>query len=111
MIDQVWWVAHHPTAGEVDGLIQDNELFNAILGAVVLAFLIIRRRALRHFPESAVLISAYGFFFAAGCATVIEGVLWPSVFNIAEHVFYAISGVLLACWSWHALRRMGEDPS
>ncbi len=97
------------SAEEVSRLIQDNELFNALLGLAVLVFLVARRHELRRIPSSSLLLAAYSCLLGAWIATLVEGLMWPYALNVAEHALYAVSGGLLACWSWRALRRMGRD--
>ena len=92
-------------------LVQDNELFNVVLGVAVLVFLLVRRRALRRLPDAGVLFAAYGALLLAWIATVVEGLLWPIALNYAEHACYALSALLLTVWGWHAMRRAGRDRS
>jgi len=95
----------------VGELIQDNELFNALLGLAVLVFLVARWHVLRRLPKASLLLAAYICLFAAWIATIVESFVWPYAFNVTEHAFYAISGVLLAVWSLLALRHMGRERS
>jgi len=92
-------------AGEVRRLVQDNELFTVVLGLAALVFFVAHRRAFRRLPDSPLLLAAYGSLFLGWIATVVEGFAWPTVFNIVEHSFYAVSGVVFGWWGWHALRR------
>jgi uncharacterized membrane protein YoaK (UPF0700 family) len=98
-------------SGEVRRLIQDNELFNALLGLAVFVFLVARRHALRRLPKPSLLLAAYVCLLVAWIATIVESFVWPYAFNVTEHASYAISGVLLAFWSYLGLRYMGREQS
>jgi hypothetical protein len=48
-------------------------------------------------------LAAFVLLVAGWITTLVEGVLWPTALNLAEHGFYALSGTCLAVWCWTAL--------
>ena len=89
-------------------MIQDNEMFNVVLGFAVLIFLFIQFRSLQRLPRRAILLSSYVVLLTGWVATVFEGMFWPNVLNIAEHACYALSSLLFSLWCLVALRRSGN---
>jgi len=88
----------------VTSLIRDNELFNALLAFAVLVFLLTQLRQLSWLPKRMILLSAYGILLAGWVATILEGLFWPNVLNTAEHICYALGGLLFSLWCWVAFR-------
>ena len=89
---------------EVKSLLQDNELFNAVLAFVVLVFLFTQLRRLPRIRKRMILLFAYGILFAGWVATILEGAFWPNVLNTVEHICYALGGLLFSVWCWVAFR-------
>jgi hypothetical protein len=87
----------------VQGVFQDNELFNAVLAFAVLVFILTQIRDLKRLPKWTLLFSAYGILVAGLVATILEGVFWPSILNVAEHACYAFSALFFSLWCWRAL--------
>ncbi|MFC2105967.1 hypothetical protein ACFLS0_04385 [Candidatus Bipolaricaulota bacterium] len=92
-------------------MIQDNELFNAVLALAVLVFLFTQRRALQRLYKHSILLSAYGILFVGWVATIFEGLFWPNVLNIAEHICYACSALLFSYWCWVAFQSGSRNRS
>ena len=92
-------------------LIQDNELFNAVLALVVLIFLVTQLRRLQKLPKRVILLFAYGTLFVGWVATLLEGVVWPGILNTAEHICYAVGALLFSIWCWVALQPTSRDSS
>jgi len=89
---------------EVKNLIQDNELFNAVLAFAVLIFLFTQIRRLPRLPKRVILLFAYGILFAGWVTTLLESVFWPNVLNTAEHICYALASLLFSLWCWVAFQ-------
>ena len=87
---------------------QESEVVCLVLALVFAVALVVLRRAER-LPDLPLLYGAAGFMIAATIFTVLEGALWYSVFNILEHVCYALAGVFLALGCWQLIGR--EPPA
>lgn len=83
---------------------QANEVASFVFG--IIAAVIVLSFILREKLPSLRLVYA-GFFaiLAANFFTVIEGVLWGEVFNLLEHLSYALSALSFAAASW----KLGND--
>lgn len=94
---------------EVASLIQDNELFDVVVGFAVLVFICVQFRHFQRLPKRMILLSAYGVLFAGWVVTVLEGMFWPSVLNITEHICYALGGLLFSLWCWAAFQSKSRN--
>jgi len=92
-------------------LIQDNELFNAVLALAVLIFLSSQLLRLRKLPKRMILLFAYGTLFVGWVATLLEGMFWPDILNAAEHICYAVGALLFSIWCWVAFQSTSQDGS
>ena len=86
-------------------ILQQNEVTILLLGTGVLIFVLIHRRRLDRLPEHRMLIASFGFQLAAWFLTVLEGICWGSALNIAEHICYLATSLLLFIWCWRVFRR------
>lgn len=86
----------------MDFPLHENELMVWILGSVVLVFLLVYRNELRRLPARALLFTAYLFLWIAWAATNLEHLFWYRLFNVVEHVAYALNAVVLLAWCWFA---------
>ncbi len=79
-------------------MFQQSEVVNLIFALLITAFFLLFSRGYRrpHFP-----FFYLGFFFIllAYIFTVVEGVIAPVFFNLAEHFCYGLSGIffLIGC--------------
>lgn len=94
----------------MDFPMHENEILVWMLGSIVLGFLVMYRTELRRLPASGWLFAAYVAAWLAWSATNLEHVLLYRFFNIAEHMAYALNGVLLLCWCWFAFRHGNPEP-
>jgi len=78
----------------------ENEIVMIILGIATLIFIFINHKRIKKFPSSAIFLSSFYVLFAGWIFTVLEGVLFPELFNLLEHLCYALSSVLLTVWCW-----------
>jgi len=83
-------------------MVQENEAITLLLGVMTLAFLIAKRKEIILMPGAPMLILAFLAGLVAWTATVVEEIAFPHMFNILEHVSYAVSSVLLAVWCWRS---------
>ena len=81
-------------------LIQQNEIVMLLLGVGVLIFAIRNRFVLRRLPAHGIIMVAFYLLFITWMATVIEGLIWNTFFNLLEHAGLAASSVLTAIWCW-----------
>ncbi len=87
---------------------QDNEIIMLILGLSVFIFVIIRRHEVIRIPVAGPLMASFAVLVAAYLFTVLEGPFYPRLFNLIEHICYAVSSILLAVYAYIAFfRRKG----
>jgi len=84
-------------------VVQQNEIIALLLSLGVLLFVLHNRRRLAHLPAWGVLLAAFYVLLAGRVLTVLEGLFLEEALNLAEHVCYAVSSVLLAVWCWRGL--------
>ena len=81
-------------------MFQENEVLTLVLAIGVLLFVLVYKRGLR-FPQrpvlllSAFIIACGGWFF-----TVVEGYCTTGFCNLAEHICYVVSSIVLVIWFW-----------
>ena len=81
---------------------QQNEIVMLLLGVGVLIFTIRNRAGLKRLPAYGILMTAFYLLLVTWTATVLEGFIWNSFFNLLEHTTLAASSVLTAIWCWKA---------
>ncbi|NQU42471.1 hypothetical protein HQ520_04245 [bacterium] len=82
---------------------EQSEIVCLVLALIFLAPLVLLFRTVRA-PHVRVLFLAMLFAVGATIFTVAENLYLPSVFNLLEHICYALSSATFAigCWSLHA---------
>ena len=83
-------------------MIQQNEIVMLLLGMGVWIFTIRNQVGLKRLPASEILMTAFYLLLVAWTATVLEGFIWNSFFNLLEHAGLAASSVLTTIWCWKA---------
>lgn len=83
-------------------MIQQNEIVMLLLGVGVWIFTIRNRAGLKRLPACGILITAFYLLLVTWIATVLEGFVWNSFFNLLEHAGLAASSVLTTIWCWKA---------
>jgi 4-hydroxybenzoate polyprenyltransferase len=79
-------------------MIHDNEMIMLLLGIGALVLTLIYKAELKRiFAWKNLLVSFY-FLLAACVFTVAEAFLWPYFLNLAEHLCYTVSAVIMAVW-------------
>jgi len=91
-------------------MLQESDVLSLVLSAGALAFLIWNRHRLVRFPSLSVFTSSLVVFVLARILTVLEGFFWPSSLNLAEHVCYTASTVLLLIWSFRVFAKPAGGP-
>ncbi len=81
---------------------QQNEIVMLLLGVGVLIFAIRNRKGLKRLPSCIILMTAFYLLLVTWLATVLEGFIWNTFFNLVEHVGLAASSVLTTIWCWKA---------
>ena len=79
---------------------QQNEIVMLLLGVGVLIFTIKNREGLKRLPAYGILMTAFYLLPVTWIATVLEGFIWNTFFNLLEHAGLAASSVLTAIWYW-----------
>ena len=85
-----------------------GSILDFLLGVGVFIFILTSRLRLKQIPSSNILIPAFYAAFAGWFLTVLEGFFWESFLNYLEHICYAASSVLVACWCWKVFGRKKE---
>lgn len=85
-------------------MIQENEVVMFLLGGLMLYLSHRFRNNLKSLPYSFFFMGSYHLFFAAWTFTIVEGFILPDIFNLLEHSCYAVGALLLAIWSFKAVK-------
>jgi hypothetical protein len=86
-------------------MIQRSEIIVMLMGIGLMVFLFTNRRQLAYLPHRTVLFAAYMSLLAGWFLTNLEALVWEQLTNVAEHLCYAASAVLMAVWCGLLLRR------
>ena len=86
-------------------MIQENEIIMLLLGVGCFAFIVTNRSKMNQIPESKILVSSFYILTLGSVLTVIEGIFWNGLFNLLEHISYAVSSILLTVWCWRIFAR------
>jgi len=89
--------------------IQENEVVTFLLSVGVLIFILQNRSRLASLPSYALIITAFLALLAGQVLTILEGFWFEEILNLAEHICYALSVLLLAGWTWRTMGR-GATP-
>jgi hypothetical protein len=79
-------------------MFEEVELIMLILGIGVLVLAFIFKTEIKRLFAWKNLMVSYYFLLAGWFFTVAEAFLWPFYLNLAEHICYAASAVILAVW-------------
>jgi hypothetical protein len=79
-------------------MIQDKELIMLILGIFALILTLIYKTEIKRIFGWRNLVSAFYLLLVAWFFTVAEAFLWTNYLNLAEHLFYTASALVLAVW-------------
>jgi hypothetical protein len=75
--------------------VQESEIINLVMGlSSVLIFVFIFRKM--ETPRLQVIYTGFFFIIAGYIFTVVEGIFWHKLFNILEHLSYALAGLSFA---------------
>ena len=86
---------------------QEGELVMLFIGLGVLTFLLRFRKGFKETPELHLLFLSFYSFLLSWLFTVLESFVLYSLMNILEHVFYVVSGVLMAIWCFRISKTRG----
>jgi len=84
-------------------MIENYELIMLILGIGVLVLRLIYKNEIKRIFGWKNLIFSFYFLLAAWVFTVAEGFFWIFFLNLAEHLCYMASAVLMAVWCFRIL--------
>lgn len=73
---------------------EESELINLIMAGISVLLLWGFRRI--RLPLTRTLLAAYGALLCGQFFTVAEGFVLPQLLNVAEHLSYAVAGILFA---------------
>lgn len=79
-------------------MVQEDEIIMLVLGVGVLLFIIFNYERLRHYPSINTLITGFCFSLLGWILTVLEGFLFETTLNFAEHFCYLASAVCVALY-------------
>lgn len=91
-------------------MIQENEVVTVVLSVGVLIFVFQNRSRLATLPSHRLAIGAFAALFAGQVLTVLEGFWYEDLLNLAEHICYSLSSLLVAAWCWRALSKGVAQP-
>lgn len=78
----------------------EHEFLVLLVGVIIWIFIQSAKGKLKDLPDWALFTAAFNVFLASMVLTILEDYFWEHVFNLIEHVGYAVSTILLALWSW-----------
>jgi len=84
-------------------MIENYELIMLILGIGVLVLRLIYNNEIKRIFGWKNLIFSFYFLLAAWVFTVAEGFFWTFFLNLAEHLCYMASAVIMAVWCFRIL--------
>ena len=87
---------------------QESEIVSLIVAVAFVVSLAFLRNVIR-LPRIPLIYAAIFSLMGGHLFTVAEDVIWPDLFNILEHVCYALSGVLFAVGCWQLARHSGGE--
>lgn len=86
----------------------EHEFLVLLVGVIIWIFVQSARGKLKDLPGWVWFSTAFNIFLASMVLTILEDYFWEDVFNLVEHVGYALAAVLFAFWSWR-LFMLGES--
>lgn len=86
----------------------ENEILVLLFGSAILIFILLFREQLQRLPSAAWLIASFFCAWLAWLATVLEHLWSPTLFNLIEHLGYALNGIFLLVWCWFGLRTVKQ---
>ncbi len=89
-------------------MVQENEIVTLVLAVGVLIFALANLRRIGSTAQPKVLLVAFAFACGGWVFTVVEGLAWPDLLNLIEHILYAISSITLAYWCWLVFPQRGS---
>lgn len=78
---------------------QENEIITLILFAALIVFYLFNKRKLNEFPGKKVFLLSSLLLFFSVIFTVLEGFIFENELNLLEHIFKALSALLLIFWA------------
>jgi len=82
----------------------ENEILVWLLSTIVLGIMFFYRQPLRQLPYSSLLMAAFLANWCAWLTTNLEEFFLYQIFNVLEHIGYALNGVLMLIWCWFVVR-------
>lgn len=84
--------------------LRENEVIMFFLTLGVLLFLLENRKKLSLLDSGAILVTGFCIYFFGVVCTNLEGMFWPDLFNILEHLSYGLFGLFVAIWALRVFR-------
>lgn len=82
-----------------------TEVITFIIASGVGLFILGRLRELKELPRRGLMLASYFLLWAAWLATNLEEYYLEDLLNYTEHLFEALSSVLLLLWVWQVMIR------
>lgn len=77
-----------------------SEIINLALAlASILTFIFFIWK--KYMPKIELFLTGFLFMVCAYIFTIVEGIFQPDIFNILEHLSYALSGLFFAAGCWY----------
>ena len=77
---------------------EQREVLSFLIGCCVLAFIVFQWHRLSKLPHAKYVVGSFLALFASWGFSVIEVLLWESVFNFLQHFSSGLGGILMALW-------------
>ena len=77
---------------------KENEVVMLLLSLCVLVFIFLNIKSIVKIRHWQYLLGAYLSLVVASVSTNLESYFFPDIYNMIEHISYAISGILILIW-------------
>ena len=88
-------------------MFNENEVAMLLLCTGVFVFIITKRHEYKRIQYWQLILTSFYMFFIAVIFTVAEGVVFPVLFNILEHLLYMLASLMMLIWCWMTFQRRG----
>lgn len=77
---------------------KENEVVMLLLSLCVLVFIVLNIKSIVKIRHWQILLGAYISLVTASISTNLESYFYSDIYNMIEHISYAISGLLILVW-------------
>lgn len=82
-------------------MIEQSEIVTLFLAIGCVILVIIKRKQVRRFPFSSLLLISFFCLFLGLTITVLKAFFLQNLLNLLEHFSYTLSTIFLSSWCWN----------